>query len=90
MAKVKVHIPTVFQELTQGAPEIEIEAEDVSRLIMGLENKFPGIKKRLCDRQGKLKGHINIFLNGQDTRFTKGVKFRDRDEVVIIPAIAGG
>lgn len=89
---VKVRIPTPLQKLTENKPEVELEARDICELIENLEKNFPGIKERLCDEKGALRRFINIYVNEEDIRFLKMNKtpLKDKDEVSIIPAIAGG
>ena len=89
---IKVRIPQPLQKLTGGQEQIEAEATDVKGLVLDLENKFPGIKDRLCDEAGKLRRFINIYVNEEDIRFLQGdaTKIKSGDEVSIIPAIAGG
>lgn len=89
---IKVRIPTPLQKLTKDKQEVEVKAQDISTLIEDLEKNFPGIKQRLCDKDGKLRRFINIYVNEEDIRFLKMDKtpLKDGDEVSIIPAIAGG
>ena len=89
---IKVRIPTPLQKLTQNKAEVEADGSDVCSLIENLERKFPGIKERLCDKDGSLRRFINVYINEEDIRFLKMDKtpLKDGDEVSIIPAIAGG
>jgi molybdopterin synthase sulfur carrier subunit len=90
---IKIRIPTPLQNLTQNKPEVEIEAAgNIKELIDKLEEKYPGIKGRLCDESGALRRFINFFVNDEDIRFLEGIntKLKDGDEVSIVPAIAGG
>lgn len=89
---VKVRIPTPLQKLTQQKAEVEVSAANVKGLIQELEKKFPGIKDRLCDEQGKIRRFVNVYLNEEDIRFLKQdeTTLKDGDEISIVPAIAGG
>lgn len=89
---IRVRIPTPLQKLTQDKSEVEVKAQDIRTLIEDLEKNFPGIKERLCDKDGKLRRFINIYVNEEDIRFLEMDKtpLQDGDEVSIIPAIAGG
>jgi len=57
-----------------------------------LEDKFPGIKKRLYDDTGELRRFVNFYVNSEDIRFldNKETALNDGDEVSIVPAVAGG
>ncbi len=89
---IKVRIPTPLQKLTNNQSEVECNAKNIKELIENLDEKYPGIKGRLCDENGNLRRFVNIFVNDQDIRFLNGDKteLKDGDEVSIIPAIAGG
>ena len=89
---VKVRIPTPLQRLTNGQGEVECDGTNVNELLTDLEKRYPGIKERICDEQGKLRRFVNVFVNEEDIRFLQGdqTAVKDGDEVSIIPAIAGG
>ena len=89
---IKVRIPTPLQKLTKDKDVIECDAKSVKGLIDDLQKKFPGIRERLCDENGKLRRFINIYVNDEDIRFLQmdATPIKDGDEVSIIPAIAGG
>ncbi len=90
MANVK--IPTPLRNLTKGAGEVEIEGANINTLIENLDKQYPGIKGRLLDESNNLRRFVNIYVNGDDVRFLKGLDtgVRDGDNVSIVPAIAGG
>ena len=89
---IKVRIPTPLQKLTQNQTEVEASGSTVDELVNSLESKYPGIKERVYDEQGKLRRFVNVYVNEEDVRFLDGekTKIKDGDEVSIIPAIAGG
>lgn len=87
-----VRIPTPLQRLTQGQAEVQAEGGTVAQLIENLEQKFPGIKERLCDDSGKLRRFVNVYVADEDIRFQQNEETAvpEGAEVSIIPAIAGG
>jgi len=89
---VTVRIPTPLQRLTNGQAEVQCTGRTVNELLSDLEKRYPGVKERLCDEQGKLRRFVNIFVNEEDIRFLQGdqTAVKDGDDVSIIPAIAGG
>ncbi len=89
---VKVRIPTPLQKLTAQQGEVEVEASSVKELVASLETKYPGIRERLCDENGKIRRFVNIYLNEEDIRFLKQEEtaLKSGDEISIVPAIAGG
>jgi molybdopterin synthase sulfur carrier subunit len=89
---IKVRIPQPLQKITNGRELVDVHAADIKGMIGDLENKFPGIKDRICDQSGKIRRFINIYVNEEDIRFLQSGEtgLKDGDEVSIIPAIAGG
>jgi len=89
---VRVRIPTPLRRFTAGAEEVGVAASTIGSAIDDLEQKFPGIKERLCDEHGRVRRFVNIYVNGDDIRFLSSLEtpVKDGDEVSIVPAIAGG
>lgn len=89
---VQVLIPTPLQKFTANEATVEVEAGSVSALVEALEGRFPGIRARLCDENGKLRRFLNIYVNSEDIRFldNETTALKDGDEVSIVPAVAGG
>jgi molybdopterin synthase sulfur carrier subunit len=89
---VRVRIPTPLRRFTAGAEEIGVSGETIGHVVEDLERKFPGIRERLYDEQGRVRRFVNIYVNGDDIRFLSSLEtpVKDGDEVAIVPAIAGG
>lgn len=89
---VLVRIPTPLQQITENESEIQIEAASIDELLDELGKKYIGLKERICEKDGKVRRFINIYVNDEDIRFLEEekTKLKDGDEVSIIPAIAGG
>jgi len=87
-----IRIPTPLRKLTSDVETVELDGSTVGELIDNLEERFPGVKARLCDENGNLRRFINIYVNGEDVRFLDNLAtaVKDGAEVSIIPAIAGG
>ena len=89
---VQVLIPTPLQKFTNDEASVSLEAGSVTALVDALEERYPGIKARLCDDSGKLRRFLNIYVNSEDIRFldNETTALSDGDEVSIVPAVAGG
>ena len=88
----KVRIPTPLRKLTDGKEEVSVQGATIRAAIDDLERQHPGIKARICDDSGSVRKFINVFANEEDIRFLQGLEtpIADRDEISIVPAIAGG
>jgi molybdopterin synthase sulfur carrier subunit len=87
-----VRIPTPLRKLTGGAEEVQAAGKSVGELIGELEKKYPGLKERICDESGSVRRFVNIFVKDEDIRFLQNLEtpLGEKDEVSIVPAIAGG
>lgn len=89
---IQVRIPVQLRSLTNGEEVVTASGASVLELIEDINQRFPGIKDRICEADGKVRRFVNIFVNEEDIRFLENLQTRisDKDEVSIIPAIAGG
>ncbi len=89
---IVVRIPTPLQKLTADKAEVTAEGGTVQEILQDLDRRYPGLKERLCDPNGKLRRFVNLYVNEEDIRFLKqeATPIKDGDELSIIPAIAGG
>ncbi len=89
---IMVRIPPPLRRYTRGVEIVQSSASRLSELFEGLEEKFPGIKQALCAPDGAPQRFLNIYVNEEDIRFLGGMQytFQDGDEILLIPAIAGG
>ena len=82
-----------LRDYAHGAREVELDsASDLGSVVSKLENSFPGIGGRIVDDQGKIRAHVNIFVNSENSRELKNenTPLRDGDVVHILPSVAGG
>ncbi|MCB9563924.1 MAG: MoaD/ThiS family protein [Kofleriaceae bacterium] len=87
-----VRIPTPLRKLTEGKEEVTCAGATVRAVLDDLDRQHPGIKARICDDSGAVRKFINLFANDEDIRFLQNLDtpVADRDELSIVPAIAGG
>ena len=89
---VVVKIPTPLRRHTAGVDSVETDSKTLSQALAALNDRFPGIRERLMNDNGELHRFVNIYVNGEDVRFLKGLQtaLKEGDEVSIVPAVAGG
>ncbi len=85
-------IPAPLRRLTGGQARIEVDASSVAQLLDRIEAAHPGMRNYLCDDSGQLRAHVNLFVNSAEVRQLHGLQtpLAANDEVMIIPAMAGG
>ena len=89
---VVVKIPTQLRTLTDGRDQVEAAGDSLKTILDELESRHPGLQKRVLDDAGELRRFVNVYVDGEDVRFLKGLEtpIPASSEVAIIPAVAGG
>jgi molybdopterin converting factor small subunit len=89
---VRVLLPNAFQKHTKNTREIASTAANLPELITEIEGLFPALRTHLRDENGQVRRFINFYVNEEDIRFLGNEKysFKEGDEVLVIPSIAGG
>jgi hypothetical protein len=84
------HLTSLFPQL--GREPREIQASTLAEVVAGLEALAPGIAFYICDERGRLRRHVNIFVDDEmlvDRRgLSDGVDAESR--VFIAQALSGG
>ncbi len=88
---IEVRIPTILRTYTDDEKSVTGEGANLAALIDDLESNHPGIKDRLVE-DGDLRRFVNVYVNDEDVRFLGGLgaQLSDGDQVVVLPAVAGG
>ncbi|HWP30736.1 MAG TPA: NIL domain-containing protein [Fimbriimonadales bacterium] len=89
---ISIRLPSALISLTEGRQTIEVSAESVGEAFMALEAACPGLAGRLLDDSGALRRYVNVFVGRENIRNLRGLEtpLKNGDELVILPAIAGG
>ncbi|MBQ4363390.1 MAG: molybdopterin-synthase adenylyltransferase MoeB, partial [Oscillospiraceae bacterium] len=89
---VTVVIPTTLRLFTEHRSEIELEGNTVGEVLTNLSEEYPETKKVLFDEKAHLRTFVNVFVNDENIRDLDKfeTKLRSGDELILIPAIAGG
>jgi molybdopterin synthase sulfur carrier subunit len=87
-----VWIPQVLRSAVGGQKQVELEGATVRELVDALVAKFPALRQQLLGEDGDLNRFVNVYVNGQDVRYLSGLDtpVAERDEVRLLPAMAGG
>jgi molybdopterin converting factor small subunit len=87
-------IPGHLRQFAGGREEIRVRGD--ARLLADalplLWAQHPGVRDRVMTEVGEVRQHINIFVDGENTRYSGGLAtpVRDGSEIVILPAVSGG
>ena len=86
MPTVRLREP--LKRLASGRAEHALEAATVDELLRALERSQPGLSGWILDERGKIRPHINVYVNGELGHGASPLS--DGDRVDVIPAISGG
>ena len=83
-----VILPAPLVSRLAGARRLEVEGDDVATVLQALESAQPGLRGWILDDQGRIREHVNVFVNASQAGLTSPVA--PQDEVYIMHAISGG
>jgi molybdopterin converting factor small subunit len=85
----ELHLPPTLPPLHAGLPrQLDIEAATVADAIARLDERWPGLRDRLCDPGPTLRPHINIYVDRE--RADLDTSLEPQSRVDVITAISGG
>ena len=68
------------------------KGETLAEVLNEMETAYPGVCSYLLDEQGRLRQHVNIFIDGKmiSDRKTLNQSFSEGSEICIMQALSGG
>jgi molybdopterin converting factor small subunit len=90
---ITVQVPGVLREYCQGASALTLTAPTVRAALDRLERDHASLHRNICDETGKVRRHVNVFVNSDNTRDLRtglDTPLVPGDVVTIMPAVSGG
>jgi molybdopterin converting factor small subunit len=86
-----VRIPTPLRPHTGGNDTVEAAGATVGEVLGHVGTQYPALKERIFDGE-ELRRFVNVYVNNEDIRYLDDLAtaVAEKDEVSIIPAVAGG
>ena len=88
MVTAHVRLRGPLRQLAGGVSEHALEGSTVGELLRALERSQPALRGWILDERGRVRRHINVFVNGEYSTGDGAVG--DGDRVEVLPAISGG
>jgi molybdopterin synthase sulfur carrier subunit len=85
----KVEIPSLMRDLTEGRRWVEVPGRTVRAVIETLDERYPGVKERLC-RGDELASTIIVSVDGHISHRGLFQRLSEDSEVRFLPVIEGG
>lgn len=84
-----VHLPMTLVPLFAGLPRrLEVDASTVNEALDRLDDRWPGLRDRLCEPGPAIRPHIHVYVDRERAGLETGLGPRSR--VDVIAAISGG
>ena len=87
-----VRFPAVMKYYVNNQVEFFVPATTVREILDQVIEQYPAIKFHLVDREGNLRKHFNVFVNGTHIRDLNGMDtpLNQDDKVILMASAAGG
>jgi len=86
MAVVTLRAP--LRDRAGGEAHHELPGSTVGEVLRELERRHPKVTGWILDEQGRVRPHVNVFVNGERTREDAAVA--PDDTLQVLPSISGG
>lgn len=85
---MRVVLPSHLRSYTKGESEVEARGATLGDVLLDLDARFQGMRRRVVDEQDRIRPHVKFFVGG-DEAHTLDTPVGDR-EVMIVAALSGG
>ncbi len=86
---VTVLVPQQLRNYTSGATSVQVAGATVDEALNDLDKRYPGIRFRVIDEQGRIRQHMRIFVDGERVQQV-GATVGPKAEVHVFGALSGG
>ena len=86
---MRVLIPGPLRDYTANAAAVSADGSTLGILLADLDRRFPGLRFRIIDEQGRIRRHIKFFVDGVQANDLNPTLDR-ASEVMIVCALSGG
>jgi sulfur-carrier protein len=87
-----VRVPALLKYYLDNQMETTVSGRTVAEALDDLVRLHPAIQSHLFDSSGKVRRHINLFVNADNIRDLKGLEtpVGENDVIKILPSVTGG
>lgn len=84
-----VHLASVLFDYTGGRADVEASGTTVGAVLDDLERRYPGLRFRVIDEQGKVRTHMRIYRGSQPVA-SLAERVERHEELHVLAALSGG
>ncbi len=89
---ITVSVSSPLRDFCGAESELHVRANTLREVLAELERAWPKLHRSICDEAGRVRPHVNVFVNevhmaergGLDGPLVAG------DVVMLLPAVSGG
>lgn len=87
-----LRVPALLKYYLEDQTEVRLSGATVADVLADLVSRHPKISPHLFDSDGRLRRHINLFVNADNIRDLNGLATPvSADDVVkLLPSVTGG
>ena len=92
MCMATIKFTYALKRFFPGLKDTPAKGNTLAEILVAAEESYPGIRSYLLDEQGRLRQHVNIFIDGTliNDRNELSDPFSDSSEIYIMQALSGG
>jgi sulfur-carrier protein len=87
-----VKVGALMRYYINNQPEAAVGGATVWEALQDAVGQFPALKFHVFDSEGRLRRHINVFVNDRNVRDLKGLEspIKEQDRIILMASISGG
>lgn len=91
-ATVTVNISGPLRAFCGGDDEMTLTAATLGDALVEIERVRPRLHRAVCDETGRVRRHVNVYVNDLHMAERGGLRtaLADGDVITLLPAVSGG
>lgn len=86
MAVVTLRAP--LKDRADGRSEVDLPGDSIGEVLLELERAYPRLEGWVLDEHGRIRRHVNVFVDGERGR--EDTKVAPQARIHVLPSISGG
>jgi len=89
---IVLFVPGLLRPYCGGRAELSLAVSSLRDMLAQVEVQHPALYVNLCDETGRVRQHLNLFVNSDNVRDRQGLEtaVASGDVITILPAVSGG
>ncbi|MCS6993538.1 MAG: MoaD family protein [Anaerolineales bacterium] len=87
-----IRVPALLKYYLNGQTEVAVSGQTVAEVLADLTRQYPAIQPHVFDSSGRVRRHVNLFVNTENIRVLNGLEtdVKEEDVIKILPSVTGG